>query len=306
MSEKVQIFITHYETTRPDRHGMVKPYSLLLKNTIKSVKRHTVHPDYEIVVVYNYDTREDSRRLEKSVQPDVKLLHNRRGKSYQSAVNLAHLTAETKYFVLLHNDVKVPHGWLRNLLIEIKNAEKQFKTPCMISPSYLDYLIEDEDRKHPFFWHLHEAGRAKFPKEMEEYCKRYNIPFQNGYVYCKSPYEGPVELEGTPVTDSGATIMMHIANSRWHEVGGLFDESMCGFGFADADWGIRALLNGAKHLVSHTVFFMHISGVTTTEHRFEVNNVEIFRRKWGEEILQKYLDGSIWPELHGRQRRCLQ
>jgi len=287
--DKVQVFILHWAKKTPTMH----PWNDALLNCVRSIQRFTEHP-HEIVVVYDCD-EENIRDLERRCPSDVRLEQDTRKRGASGARNLCVDLAETKYFALIDNDMRVPKGWLRNLITEIDYAENFFGVPCILRPSFMPYLEEPPITSH---------FRNVLPlNQFISYCRRYGISCtEEGVVLCKAPWTGPISYSGTGVTDNGWSLSVWLANKEAFNLIGRSDEEMHGWWGEDCDWAIRALKTPVKLLETHTVFIQHVESFTSgPTMRMRINNADIFVRKHGREIFDEVQSGAIWPRLHREQ-----
>jgi len=286
---KVQIFILHWARKAP----VIRPWNDALLNCIRSIRNFTSVP-HEITVIYSCDP-EFLEDLERRCPPNIKLVEDTKGKGASGARNIALDLAETDYFVILDNDMRVPKGWLKNLLIEIKHAEEYFKAPCILTPSFIPYLEEPP---------ITSKYRNVLPlREFVSYCRRYGIPCaDDGVVSCLPPYTGPIRFSGTRVTDSGWRLANFIASKEASKLIGYSDEDMCGWWGDDCDWAIRALKTPVKLLETHTVFIQHVESFTSgPTMNMRINNTDVFIKKHGRKLFNEVVDGTIWPRLHREQ-----
>lgn len=86
-----------------------------LKNCLDSIKKNTIYPNYEVVVVDNGST-DGSQGLVKSEYSWVSLVENKTNRGFSGGNNDGIFYAEKKfcpdYFYLLNNDTLVEKGWL--------------------------------------------------------------------------------------------------------------------------------------------------------------------------------------------------
>jgi GT2 family glycosyltransferase len=289
--DRVQIFILHWAR----KIQKVHPWNNALLNCIRSIQKFTSHP-YEIIVIYSCDPEylDDLRRR---CPPDVKLVEDTKGRGASGARNIAVDLTETDYFVLLDNDMKVPKGWLSNLLTEIQHAERLFKAPCVIRPSFMPYLGEPPITRDAGYRNVLPLSR------FVAYCRNYGIPCTSeGVVLCRSPWTGDIRYSGTGVTDNGWSLSVWIANRKAFDIIGRSDEEMHGWWGEDVDWAIRALKTPVKLLESHTVFIQHVESFTSgPTANMRINNADVFIKKHGIAVFNEVISGQIWPRLHCEQ-----
>jgi len=287
---EVQVFILHWAHRTPIEH----PWNDILLNCIRSIRRFTEHP-HEIVVVYDCDP-EYLEDLKARLPKGVRLEEDTRRRGASGARNMCIDLAETEYFALLDNDMRVPRGWLTNLVKEIEHAEDYFRAPCVIRPSFLPYL-EDIPITADKYRHVLPI------REFVGYCRGHRVPCtDDGVVQCKTPWAGPIRYSGTGVTDNGWSLSVWIANREAFNYIGYSDEEMHGWWGEDCDWAIRALKTPVKLLETNTVFIQHVESFTSGPTMgIRINNADIFVRKHGREIFDEVQSGAIWPRLHREQ-----
>lgn len=288
--DKIQVFIMHWARKAPVMHH----WNDALLNCVRSVQRFTAIP-HEIVVVYNCDP-EHLEDLQERLPKDVRLEEDTRGKGASGGRNMCVDLAETDYFVLIDNDMKVPLGWLGNLAVEIRHAESYFRAPCVIRPSFMPYLEEPpitQERYHRVY-HLQQFVKG---------CQKYGLACSDkGVVQCKAPWTGPIKNSGTGVTDNGWSLSIWIASRKAFDYIGYSDEDMCGWWGEDCEWAIRALKTPVKLLETNTVYLQHMQSFTSgPTANMRVRNADIFVQKHGQEILEEVISGDIWPRLHREQ-----
>ena len=288
--ERVQVFILHWARKAP----IIYPWNDILLNCIKAVQRFTKYP-YEIVVIHDCDP-EYLEDLKERCPSDVRLEEDTRRKGTSGARNMSIDLAETKYFTLIDNDMRVPRGWLTNLVTEIKSAERYFGAPCIIRPLFLPYLEE-------FPIMAGDYGNVIPLNEFVDYCKEHDVPCtEEGVVLCKEPYKGSIRSGGSIVTDNGWSLSVWIANRKAFDYIGYSDEEMHGWWGEDCEWAIRALKTPVKLLETSSVFIQHVMGITSGPTKnMRIQNSDVFLEKQGREILDEVVSGEIWSRLHREQ-----
>ena len=290
MMDKIQVFILHWAHKAPIMH----PWNDALLNCVRSVQRFTAHP-HEIIVVYDCDS-EHLEDIQDRLPKDVRLEEDTRKRGASGGRNMCVDLAETDYFVLIDNDMRVPLGWLSNLAVEIRQAESYFKVPCVLRPSFLPYLEEPPITAEKY-------GHVLPLKEFIDYCRKHSIPItDDGVVLCKAPWTGSIKSSGSGITDNGWSLSVWIASRKAFDYVGYSDEDMCGWWGEDCDWAIRALKTPVKLLETNTVYIQHVESFTSgPTANMRIRNSDVFVQKNGRAIFDEVISGEIWPRLHREQ-----
>jgi len=275
---EVQIFILHWSS---NTHIYPNYFTL---EAIRSIKELT-DGSYEIVVVDNYSDDDAVNDLMAKLPSDVVFLKNDRpSRSINSGRNKIWSLVEADYFAVLHTDVRVSKGWLRNMLAELKTAEEKYQKPCVISPLHVPYFISDNSLYQRFSSHF----TVNTQEKLEAYCKSC-CSFENEHVCCK-PHGF--------YTDDGHQLMIFLASKSFKDKVGEWDEQYMGSGYDDCDMGITAILKGCKNLQSQTTYIQHLQGASIGVGQLQDSgiNQQRFIDKWGKEWLDKM--GDVWIRLH--------
>jgi hypothetical protein len=279
----IDIFVTHYSTA-DCRH-----LDRLTLDTCREIQ-HVTPEAHTLTIIGWLDDVEATVRLAASLDAlGAVLMPLSREMSSQPAVRNAVLReaqARGHAFVLLHNDVQPAVGWLDRLGEDLAHAEFLWgKGNCLVSP----HLV-------PFYGAC--APLALAPEvltlhEMRTWCKRRGIRMRRESERLECP-------PWVPATDDGHQLMIFMTRASYFDAVGGCDEAFEGINLDDVDWGMRALLAGKRNLRSRSALVGHVSGGT-----FGIPavvdklayNLPVFRAKWGEDILQAALDGSIWGRI---------
>jgi GT2 family glycosyltransferase len=276
---ETQIFILHWSS---NTHIYPNYFTL---EAIRSIKELT-DGSYEIVVVDNYSDDDTVNDLMAKLPSDVVFLKNDRpSRSINSGRNKIWSLVNTDYFAVLHTDVRVSKGWLRNMLAELKTADEKYQKPCVISPLYLPYFVSDNRTYQRFSQHF----TVDTLEKLEAYCSSSGVGFQNGNVVCQ-----PSGF----YTDDGHQLMIFLASKSFKDKVGEWDEQYLGSGYDDCDMGITAILKGCKNLQSQTTYIQHLQGASIGVGQLQDSgiNQQRFIDKWGKEWLDKM--GDVWIRLH--------
>jgi GT2 family glycosyltransferase len=277
---ETQIFILHWSSTT---HIYPNQFTL---EAIRSIQELT-DGSYEIIVVDNYSDDEAVNDLMAKLPSDVVFVKNDRpSRSVNSGRNKIWSLVDADYFAVLHTDVRVSKGWLRNMLAELKMAEEKYQKPCVISPLHVPYFISDNSLYRRFSSHFTVDTQEK----LEAYCKS-SCSFENGHVSCKA--------YGF-YTDDGHQLMIFLASKSFRDRVGEWDEQYVGGCYDDCDMGMTAILKGCKNLQSQTVYIQHLQGVSIGFGALQNQgiNAERFIEKWGKETFDELATGYLWKKLH--------
>lgn len=302
----IQVFVTHYVSK-----DTVELNDILVEE-IQYLERMTAYP-HETTVIY-YDEGGSADELFDRLPGEVKLVKNDRpGRNdiqpslRNKAVDLAE---DGKYFVLLHNDVRITVGWLDNLVSEMRTSEQKYgKGNCVITPRYIPYwyIGNNGERsennnftgKYPEFWvGLKTNVKCLSPDAMSAWCATWNFRFDgiNAYSLNNPPF----------VTDDGHQLMMYMGTGKFFRDIGECDETFAGLNYDDSDWGIRALMASKKNLKSQTCLIGHVEGLSFF-HKNIFNkrsiNDSVFINKWGRAVFDEMQTGQLWIRLHEEQRK---
>jgi GT2 family glycosyltransferase len=281
---EAQIFILHWSST-----AHIYPNQFTVE-AIRSIQELT-DGSYEIIVVDNYSDDDAVNDLIAKIPSDVIFVKNDRiSRSVNSGRNKIWSMVDADYFAVLHTDIRVSKGWLRNMLAELKMAEEKYQKPCVISPLYLPYFISDQSLYDRFSSHF----TVNTLEKLEARCKSCRgVSLENGRVSCGS--------YGF-YTDDGHQLMIFLTSKRFRDKVGEWDEHYVGGCYDDCDMGMTAILKGCKNLQSQTVYIQHLQGVSIGFGALQDEgiNAEAFRKKWGEDTFNKLQTGRLWIDLHNR------
>lgn len=217
--DKVQIFITHYITK-----DLIDMNDILVEE-IQYLEYITKYP-HEITIVY-YDDGKGINELYDRLPKEVKIVKNDRpGRSdIQPSLRnkVIDLAKDEKYFVLLHNDIRVTVGWLDNLVNEMRYSEEKYgKGNCVITPRYVPYhyIGSNSERsennnfraKCPDFWNwLRTCVNCLSIDAMSKWCNKQGFRFDGVNIY--SP-----DTKDCHVTDDGHQLMMFMGTKKFFKI----------------------------------------------------------------------------------------
>lgn len=289
----IQVFILHWAD---DEYRTPIWFTL---RAIKSIQEKTSEP-YELIVVDNYSSQGAYEELKGQLPEGVELVKNDRSlRSVASGRNKV-LDLASGSFVLLHPDVLVTRGWLRNFRRELEWAEEYFDAPAVITPTYVPYPLPST------MFNRYKAHYAIQEEKLASFAQACGVPFKKNEIICYRPYTGSILRSATAITDDGNQLMIFIASKRFIDVVGPWDESFTARDYDDCDWGIRALMAGCKNLQSHTTFIHHLQGhsyVPSSQLASNFPNQQTFIAKWGQQMLNDLTDGSLWIRLHDQAEK---
>jgi GT2 family glycosyltransferase/glycosyltransferase involved in cell wall biosynthesis len=96
----------------------------ILQQCLESIWAHTLHPDYEVIVVDNASGEDVTSYLrnEAEREPRLRVQFNSDNRGFAGANNQAiEMAQDADYLILLNNDTIVPEGWLSRLLRYLRN-----------------------------------------------------------------------------------------------------------------------------------------------------------------------------------------
>lgn len=142
----------------------------LLRQTLDSVFRETKDLDFEVIVVDNNSTRDDSVKMVKDNFPQVVLIENKENLGFSKANNQGMRLAKGDYLMLLNSDVIVLDKALSKLVAFLE-ANKEIK---MVGPKLLnaDMTFQHACRRNlpnpkNSFYHL--FGLARLFKDSKKF-----------------------------------------------------------------------------------------------------------------------------------------
>jgi len=302
----VQISIVHYAEDRDE--DLI--FNEILYRLVKSIRELTVHK-YRLNIIDNQMGPQMRRDIEAKI-PDVEI-HRTKGihHTFPVGANLAIEEMKEDYLVLLHTDLLVGYNWLTSLITDLKDSEKRYGLPCSVAPLLLFYPVHPSLKEK-----LHHKIRSRQDtmsyNALENYMRECGIPF-------KLWGDVPVALSNPGlVTNNGHQLGgAYVASKRFFDEVGPYDPLINRFN--DKDYGIRALLENTRSLISNKSYIHHMGGLHKTsgcyggqgyfdeagiKHSYGSDNLGAFtqfRLKWGEKVFKKTVDGSLWVELHRAQ-----
>lgn len=191
----------------------------LLKKCIRSIRQHSEHFRYEIIIVDDYCQPDNSRKLQQLVAADVTVLFKQSREGFAVTVNKG-MEKASHDIVLLNSDTEALHGWLDAL-------------------QYAAYAID------PTIGLV--SGKLLYPNGRIQYGGTFHAeriaPQWFAHLYAGSYYTSPIASTGAyNFGISGAC--MYVTRNAFQTLGGL-DETYW-LGFEDVDYAMKAWTSGFK------------------------------------------------------------
>ena len=190
----------------------------LLMNCVESVKLYSTN--YKLIIVDNNsgnDTINYLKHLESTKQ--AKIIYNSENLGFSKAINIGLSQTDTKYILLLNNDIEVTENWLTNL---IKLTEADEKVGIAGSKLY-----------YPGSNIIQHAGVTVSYNNNNQL-----IPH---HIYNNISEDDLVDLKNTNL--KAVTGACFLITKKLYKKIGLFDEEFIN-GYEDIDYCFRAITNG--------------------------------------------------------------
>lgn len=236
---KLSIILVNWNTER------------LTKQTLESVYEETKSIDFEVIVVDNNSTRDNSVEMIKKEFPQVILIENKDNLGFGKANNQGMKIAKGEYFFLLNTDTIVLDGAINRLV----NYLDEKKDVMRVGPKLLN---EDRTFQHACrrnlptpansFFHLFGLVKIfKKSKRVNEY-KQYSV-----------------DSNKTEVVEAISGAAMMFRREIFDTIGG-FDEDFFLYG-EDLDFCKRIYDKGWKTMYVHDAEIVHLGGASTGKRR---------------------------------------
>jgi GT2 family glycosyltransferase/glycosyltransferase involved in cell wall biosynthesis/SAM-dependent methyltransferase len=253
------ISMPEYENPKVSLIIPVHAHAELTRACLESIRHHTTHVSYEVIVVD--DTSDpDTQRLLEGVQ-GAKIVHNSENLGYLRSMNRGASLARGKWLVLFNNDTEVTTGWLRAMVDCAESAEDVgVVTPKFIYPDGT----------------LNEAGGIIWRDG-------------TGVNYGRGDCADHFQYEYRRETDYGSAAALMVSAALWEEIGG-FDERFLPMYYEDVDLCFQARDRGLRVLYEPKATVVHIEGATTGSDpsaghkRYQEQNRPKFVAKWRERL----------------------
>jgi GT2 family glycosyltransferase/SAM-dependent methyltransferase len=239
----------------------------LTRACLESIRRHTTHVSYEVILVEDAADA-DNRRLLAAVR-GAKVLNNESNIGYLRSVRRGASAARGDWLVLCNNDIEATDGWLRAMLECAESADDiGVVTPKFIYPDGT----------------LNEAGGIIWRDGTGANYGRGDAPDLFQYEYRRE-------------TDYGSAAALMVRAELWRAVGG-FDERYLPMYYEDVDLCFQARERGLRVLYEPAAVVVHVEGATAgtdTEagpKRHQEENRPKFVAKWRERLEAENLPPS--------------
>lgn len=253
------ISMPEYENPKVSLIIPVYAHAELTRACLESIRHHTTHVSYEVIVV---DDRSDpeTQSLLKSVR-GAEIVQNSENLGYLRSMNRGAGLARGKWLVLFNNDTEVTAGWLRAMVDCAESAEDVgVVTPKFVYPDGT----------------LNEAGGIIWRDGT-------GVNYGRGDRPDAFPYEYRRE------TDYGSAAALMVSAALWQDIGG-FDERFLPMYYEDVDLCFQARDRGLRVLYEPKATVVHIEGATTGSDpnsghkRYQEQNRPKLVAKWRERL----------------------
>jgi GT2 family glycosyltransferase/glycosyltransferase involved in cell wall biosynthesis/SAM-dependent methyltransferase len=231
---------------------------------LRSIREHTAHASYEVILVDDAADPETKRLLE-GVR-GANILHNEQNLGYIRSMNRGAGVARGRWLVLFNNDTEVTRGWLAAMLACTESAgDVGVVTPKFIYP----------DRT------LNEAGGIIWRDG-------------TGMNYGRGDQLDRFQYEYRRETDYGSAAALMVKTELWKAVGG-FDERYLPMYYEDTDLCFQAREHGLRVMYEPEAVVVHIEGATagsdaeSSHKRHQERNRPKFVAKWRQRLESEHL-----------------
>jgi len=233
----------------------VHAHAGLTRACLHSIREHTTHVRYEVILV---DDTSDAGTLQllEGVR-GVKILHNEKNLGFLRSMNRGASVARGKWFVLFNNDTEVTNGWL-SAMVACANSAPDVG---VVTPKF---LYPDGS--------LNEAGAVVWRDGTALNYGRGDAPDRFQYEYRRE-------------TDYGSAAALMVSADLWRDAGG-FDERYAPIYYEDTDLCFQARERGLRVLYEPGAVVIHHEGATSGTDlssgakRFQERNRKKFVAKW--------------------------
>jgi len=231
----------------------------LTKACLESIRRHTTHVSYEVIVVDDAADA-DTRRLLAGLR-GARILRNETNLGYIRSVNRGASAARGDWLVIFNNDTEVTEGWLRAMLECAESADDV----GVVTPKF---LYPDGS--------LNEAGAIIWRDGTGANYGRGGAPDLFQYEYRRE-------------TDYGSAAALMVNTEFWRACGG-FDERYLPMYYEDVDLCFQARERGLRVLYEPAAVVVHVEGATagtdneSGHKRHQEENRPKFVARWRERL----------------------
>ena len=263
-AERIVISMPEYESPKVSLIVPLYAHAELTLACLQSIREHTAHASYEVILV---DDAADpaTKRLLEGVQ-GATILHNEQNLGYLRSMNRGASVARGRWLVLFNNDTEVTRGWLAAMLACAESADDiGVVTPKFIYP----------DRT------LNEAGGIIWRDG-------------TGMNYGRGDQLDRFQYEYRRETDYGSAAALMVKTEFWKAAGG-FDERYLPMYYEDTDLCFQAREHGLRVMYEPEAVVVHIEGATAgndTESghkRHQERNRTKFVAKWRHQLESEQL-----------------
>ncbi|MEO8219063.1 MAG: glycosyltransferase, partial [Acidobacteriota bacterium] len=222
---------------------------------LRSILRHTVEVDYEVILVDDHSSASTSSILQ--CVPGLHLLTNETNEGFLRSCNKAAALARGQYLLFLNNDAEVTQGWLTEMLNTLALNEGAGMVGAKLV--YPDGRLQEAGS---ILWR--DASGCNYGKGDDADKPEYN--FLREVDYC-----------------SGACVL--ISSKLFHELGG-FDPIFTPAYYEDTDLAFKVRKSGRKVYYQPRTVVVHHEGKTSGTSTdsgvksYQLVNQEKFRSKW--------------------------
>jgi GT2 family glycosyltransferase/SAM-dependent methyltransferase len=231
---------------------------------LRSIREHTAHASYEVILVDDA-ADEDTKRLLECVQ-GAKIVRNEQNLGYLRSINRGAAAARGRWLVLFNNDTEVTRGWLQAMLACAESAEDV----GVVTPKF---FYPDGS--------LNEAGAIIWRDG-------------TGANYGRGEDPGAFQYEYRRETDYGSAAALMVKADLWRVLGG-FDERYLPMYYEDADLCFKAREQGLRVLYEPEAHIVHHEGATAGNDpdaghkRNQERNRPKFVARWREQLESEHL-----------------
>lgn len=275
--EEERPFVSIIMLNRNGRHN--------LEILLASLEQSEFYSNFELICVDNASSDDSIAYLEEWKEKFcIHIIRNQENLSFSVANNMGAKQARGEFLLFLNNDIQVTDGWLDELLIAIKSADKAGAVGAkLIYPKQEENSVNQ--KKSYCIQHSGIAFQDKI-REDAYFLQPYNM--DNGR---KNILGRENLIERACVT---AAILL-VRKTVFEEVGG-FDEQYV-YGYEDVDFGLKLREAGYKNYLCPACIAYHYEfGTQSKDIPKEVwqrrsRNMHIFKTKW-----QKLLEQWVWQD----------
>jgi GT2 family glycosyltransferase/SAM-dependent methyltransferase/glycosyltransferase involved in cell wall biosynthesis len=258
------ISMPEYENPKVSLIMPVYAHAELTRACLESIRYHTTHVSYEVIIVDD-GADLDTVRLLRGVR-GANIVHNEENIGYLRSVNRGAALARGEWIVLLNNDTEMTAGWLRAMLGCADSAEDV----GVVTPKY---IYPDGS--------LNEAGGIIWRDG-------------TGVNFGRGDRADLYQYEYRRETDYGSAAALMVRAALWQAAGG-YDERYLPMYYEDVDLCFQAREHGLRVLYEPSATVIHIEGATAgadlgaSHKRHQEENRPKFVAKWGERLEREHL-----------------